>query len=436
MPNNLSESHPRPARWKLTALAIVTIAIVAAALMSTRPLPPRRVVMATGPQDSAYQAVGQLYREFFAKHRVKLELRTTNGAVDNIELLNEPGSGVSVGLAPSGLTNRTRSPDLLSLGSLFYEPFWFFSANGPLKSPEEAKNMRMALGQPGSGTYTVGRNVLAVLGLDRNSVNLKEMGIAESGEALLRGELDIVGMLQPWESVTVQRLLKDPRIELVSWKRADAHVALRPFLSKKILPRGVADLPNDLPRHDATLVATKANLIIRADLHPALQYLLLQAASEIHSPPGVFNAVAEFPAAQPFDLPLSDIARNYYVDGQPFLQRYLPFWLAAFTGRLLVLLIPILGIAYPLFRLMPAIYGWSMRRRILRLYGELKFLEGELDTAAPVSAANTLQQLNSLEKRASRMRVPIAFSQMLYTLKQHISLVRARVREEKIEREI
>ncbi|UCD69650.1 MAG: C4-dicarboxylate ABC transporter substrate-binding protein, partial [Betaproteobacteria bacterium] len=241
------------------------------------------------------------------------------------------------------------------------------------------------------------------------------------------GDLDFVGMSQPWDAEIVQRLLRDPRIETISWSRADAHVALRPFLTKKILPRGVADLANDLPRGDVTLVASKASLIVRDDLHPALQHLFLQAASEIHSSPGVFNKAGEFPAAEPVDLPLSDIARDYYRSGQPFLQRYLPFWLAAFTGRLLVLLIPIIGIAYPLFRLLPSLYGWSMRRRILRLYGELKFIEADLETHRSADPAAAVERLDRLEKRANRMRVPVAFTQMLYTLKQHISLVRGEI---------
>ncbi|UCH46525.1 MAG: C4-dicarboxylate ABC transporter substrate-binding protein [Betaproteobacteria bacterium] len=427
MANTVPGSRAQTARWPIVVAAIATLALIVVTFTLTRPLPPKTVIMATGPQGGAYDTVGQRYREFFARHRITLELKATNGSVDNIGLLKDPRSGVSVTLAQNGITNRTESPGLVSLGTLFYEPLWFFSGVGPLRSPKDVEKMRFALGLPGSGTYKVGRNVLALLGLRIDRMTLREMGVTESGEALLRGDLDFVGMSQPWDAEIIQRLLRDPRIEPISWARADAHVALRPFLSKKILPRGVADLANDLPRSDVTLVASKASLIVRNDLHPALQHLFLEAASEIHSSPGVFNRAGEFPAAEPIDLPLSNIARDYYRSGKPFLQRYLPFWLAAFTGRLLVLLIPIIGIAYPLFRLLPALYGWSMRRRILRLYGELKFIEAELEINTSAEPTAAIERLDHLERRANRMRVPVTFTQMLYTLKQHIVLVRGEI---------
>jgi TRAP-type uncharacterized transport system substrate-binding protein len=411
----------------MIAAALVTIALIVLALTLTRPLPPRTVVMATGPEGGAYQAIGQRYREIFAGHGVELEFKTTHGSVDNVELLRDPGSGVSVALVQSGITNADESPGLISLGTLFHEPFWLFSAVGPLETPKALQEMRVSLGRQGSGTYRLGRKVMNLVGLDVNRMQIQDMGATEAGEALMRGKLDFVGMSLPWEADIVQRLLRDPRIEPISWARADAYVALRPFLTKRILPHGISDLANDRPPRDVTLVASKASLIVHDDLHPALQHLFLEAASEIHSSPGVFNKVAEFPAAQPIDLPLSDIARQYYRSGQPLLQRYLPFWLAAYASRLLVILIPIFGIAYPLFRLLPALYGWSMRRRILRLYGELKFLEAEIEMNAPAASAMALEQLDHLEKRVNRMRVSTAFNQMAYTLKQHIQLVRERI---------
>ncbi len=403
------------------------VALVIFALAVTRPLPPRTVVMATGPEGDIFDLIGQRYAEIFARNGVKLILRKTNGSVDNIELLNDPRSGVSITIAQSGVTNQIESPHLVSLGTLFYEPFWFFSRRGPIKSPKDMENRRIAMGLPGSASYMLGRNILELLGVNLDRVQLREMDSAESAEALLRGEVDFAGMSQPWRSPSVQQLLRNPHIEPISWTRADAHVALRPYLSKLILPRGVADLANDLPRHDVILVAAKASLIVQDDLHPALQHLLLEAASQVHGIPGVFHKPGEFPAAEPVDLPLSSVARDYYRNGQPFLQRYLPFWLAAFASRLLVLLIPILGVAYPLFRIAPAIYGWSMRRRILRLYGELKFLEAELEIDSSIDPKSVADQLDRLEHRADRMHVPITFRQMLYTLKQHIALVRQRV---------
>ena len=384
--------------------------------------------MATGPENGIYDEIGKLYRKIFADNGVTLKLRQTNGSADNIKLLDDPHSGVSVALVMGGMTDTNRSPALESLGTVFYEPYWLFSRTAQEgRAKAIRKGMRVSMGMPGSGTYEIGREMITAVGIDTTAVDIRDLGPVEAGEALMRGELDFVGMSLPWVTPIVQRLLRDPNIITYDWLRADAHVALRPYLNKRILPRGVADLANDRPPRDITLIATRTSLIVRDDLHPALQQLLLEAASEIHGGPGVFNKSGEFPAAEPIDLPLSEYAREYYRNGTSFLQRYLPFWLAALTSRLLVLLIPLVGVAYPLFRLLPALYGWSMRRRILRLYGELKFLEAELETGTPADAAEVSEQLDRLEQRANRMRVPVTFNQMLYTLKQHIGLVRGRL---------
>jgi hypothetical protein len=228
----------------------------------------------------------------------------------------------------------------------------------------------------------------------------------------------------------VHQLFVDEFIRPFDWLRADAHVALRPYLNKLVLPRGVVDLSRDLPSKDLTLIAAKVSLVVREDLHPAVQYLFLETISEVHGAPGVFNKAGEFPAAEPIDLPLSPVAREYYRSGQPFLQRHLPFWLAAFVSPLLVVLIPVAGVIYPLFRLAPALFAWIVHSRIYRLYGELKFLEAELEmspSAANISALS--ERLDQLEGRADRLKIPRRFAHMLYTLKHHITLVRQRMRD-------
>ena len=51
------------------------------------------------------------------------------------------------------------------------------------------------------------------------------------------------------------------------------------------------------------MVAVKASLVVRRDLPAPVQYLLLDAAAQIHAPPGVFQKAGEFPAAAATDLP-------------------------------------------------------------------------------------------------------------------------------------
>ena len=173
-------------------------------------------------------------------------------------------------------------------------------------------------------------------------------------------------MLTSWDSPVVRRLLADKNIELASFPRTDAYVALYPFLNKLTVPEGVGDLARNRPPRNVVLFAPKASLVVRRDLHPAIKYLLLDAADQIHSGPGIFQKPGQFPALESIDLPLSEEAREFYKSGRPFLQRHLPFWLAVLIGRLLILIIPAIGLLYPLLRLVPAVYGYQLRRRILR----------------------------------------------------------------------
>jgi hypothetical protein len=234
-------------------------------------------------------------------------------------------------------------------------------------------------------------------------------------------------MVASWDTPIVRQLLASSDVVLPGFPRADAYVALYPYLTKLILPAGVGNMATNRPPTDVNLLAPKASLLVRRELHPAIQYLLLDAAQEVHSAPGIFQKAGQFPAEEQVDVPLTKDAHQFYKSGRPFLQRYMPFWLAVLAGRLLVLLIPVVGVAYPLLRVVPALYGWSMRRRVFRLYGELKFIETEVERGREGAAKDLLARLDRLEERANHLRVPDAFAHFLYTLRDHIDLVRERL---------
>ena len=330
----------------------------------------------------------------------------------------------------SGLTSEEESPALESLGTLFYEPFWFFSREADLGARLEGLHgKKVSIGPEGGGTRALAARFLAFDGIDQKNAQLLALTAAQSGDALLRGEIDAAAIVASWDTPAVRRLLDSSGIHLWEFPRTDALIALHPFLSKLVLPEGVANMVANRPPTDVTVVAPKASLVVRRNLHPAIQYLLLDAASEIHATPGIFQRPGQFPAPEEEDLPLSKEASRYYKSGDPFLQRNLPFWLAVVVGRVLVLLIPIIGLAYPLLRATPALYGWSMRRRIFRLYGDLKSIEIDFQAEGNRTTEDMLTRLNRLEERADHLRVPRAFATLLYTLRLHVGMVRTRLKE-------
>jgi len=191
----------------------------------------------------------------------------------------------------------------------------------------------------------------------------------------------------------------------------------------------VANMADNIPPSDVVMVAPKASLVVREDLHPAIQYLLMEAALEIHSAPGVFSKSGEFPAAEAIDFPLSKQAIQFYKTGRPFFQRNLPFWLSVLVQQLLVLLIPLIGVLYPLLRFAPPAFAWAMRRRVIGLYKELSLLEHEIDAGSVVAQdrADLLSRLGQLEEKVLHFRVPTSFEPLVYDLRAHITLVRSRL---------
>ena len=419
----LLPTHPR--RWTLL-LPLLTAAIVIAAIWYTTsalsPLPPHTVTMATGPDGGAYQDVGKRYQELLARHGITLNLLPTAGALENLALLRNPRSGIGIALLQGGITNQKESPDLAALGTVFYEPLWLFH-RGALQGRdlEALRGRRISIGPEGSGTRALVLQLLARQRLNEGFAQLLGLSHQAAAEALIRGEIDAALMLAAWDSPAVRQLVSEDGITLVSFPRADTYVALYPFLSKLTLPAGAGDMAKDRPPAAVTMFAPKASLVVRKDLHPAIQSLLLDAAEQVHSGPGIFHQARQFPAAEAVDLPLSDEARQYYRSGRPFLQRHLPFWLAVAIGRLLVFLIPLVGVMYPLFRLMPALYAWSVRRRIVRMYRDLKELEKD---GTPPDAL--YEGLERLEEKARHLQVPLFYSDSLYTLRLHIAMVRER----------
>src|SRR5262249_46110254 len=262
-------------------------------------------------------------------------------------------------------------------------------------------------------------------GIEEQAAELPALTPRTASEKLLAGEIDVTFMVASWEAPEGQRLLADEHVRLAGYPRGDAYVALCPFLHKVIVPEGVRDLAKDQPPNDVVLIAVKAGLMVRDTLHPALQLLLLNAAVQIHGGSSIFQRANEFPAADAIGPPLSDEALRFYKSGPPFLHNYLPFWMAERIAKLVILLIPILAVLYPMMRFLPALYDWTMRRKISRLYGELRFLEDKLATLDGENCIGKVAaQLGQLEQQANHLKVPVAYASTLYMLRNHIDLVR------------
>jgi TRAP-type uncharacterized transport system substrate-binding protein len=412
--------------WPYFSPAAILAILLAAGTYIVATLPPRTIVMATGPEGGSNYELGGRYREILAKSGIDLKLLPTAGSLENLRLLRDPKSGVSVALLQDGLADSAETSGVEALGTVGYEPLWLFHRTGIGGTLGALAGKRVSIGPEGSGGRAFALNLLKRTKTEGTIGELLGFPPQLAAEKLTAGDIDAAFVVTGWDSPAVQSLINAKGVELTSFERANAMVALYPFLTKLTLPRGIFDLANDLPPADIQLLASKSILAVRADLHSALQYLLLTAATEIHSRSGVFQKAEQFPVAESVDLPLSADAERFHRSGRPFLQEQLPFWFAVLIGKALVVLVPLAAVAFPLFRLVPVLYDWMMRSKIDHLYGEMRSVEHTMeDQAHDLDAPAMMARIDDLEQRAIHLRLPTSYDGSLYTVRIHIGLIRS-----------
>jgi len=412
--------------WYWIVFALPSAIVVTALFFIFVTLPPRTVTMATGAAGGANNELGLRYQEILARSGVRLRLVETRGSLDNLTRLRDPRSGVQVGFIQGGTTTKAESPHVESLGTVFFEPVWLFYRREIGHDIQAFRGRRVSIGPEGSGVRALALEILKRTKVDSVVGELLGFAPQEAADKLVSGELDIAFIVSGWDSPVVRRLMEADGVAVASVPRPDAFVALYPFLSKVVLPAGVADLAANRPPADVVMLSPKASLAVRGDLHSAIQYLLLNAAVEIHSPPGIFQKAGQFPAAESIDLPLSDEAQRFYKSGRPVLQEHLPFWLAALVERFLVVFIPALVLLYPALKLLPQAYDWLMQSKILRLYNEMRLIERDLVSGnEPPDALNA--KLDRVYQSASELQLPTKYASTQYTLRGHLDLVRSRL---------
>ncbi|MGD8701230.1 MAG: TAXI family TRAP transporter solute-binding subunit [Desulfosarcina sp.] len=415
---------------------VLTIIGFVVAYQFVSPAPPRALTMATGSPAGAYFAAGQTYREMMAQDGVSLELKNTSGSVENLRLLQSPSAEVDIAFVQGGLSQLAETDNLVALGSLFFEPMWVFQrAEALIQKMSDLQQLHIAVGPEGSGSRALTLQMLALNGINEANSQIVSYDNQMAADMLLKGQVDVAFFVSNYRSAYIQQLSRSKSVRLLGIDRAEAYAIRFPFLHVLKLPQGVLDLQANIPSRDLMLVAPTAQLVARADLHPALIQLLLQAAEKIHFKGGGFEKIGQFPTPQHIDFRLSEEAAHFYKSGPTFLQRYLPFWVANFISRTIVMLLPLVALLLPLFKLMPPLYRWRMRSKIYRWYKTLETIDAEINSGEmSQSLQKTVARLDDLEKTVAQISVPLAFREELYDLRLHIDLLRKKLGRGKIGR--
>ncbi len=433
------EKRVRSHRYEIVRRVVIAVAVIVALLWTVfqllQPAPQRRIVLASGSEGGVYHQHARRYIEILKRDGVKVEERLTAGAVENLRLLLDPTSHVDVAFMQGGVAEFPAADDIVMLASLYFEPLWIFYRDPAVLSQiNQLEGKRIAVGVKGSGTRALADRVLSANGLvaadgvGRGNTDLVSLGGDDALRALRAREIDALLLVGGAQMPAIQELVRDPVIKLMSLERADAYPRRFSYLSKLTLPAGTIDLGSNIPNRDVQMIATKAMLVAREGLHPALISLLADAAREIHGEQGYFEAAGEFPSTERVDLRVSTYADQHRRFGSNVLYRYLPFWVATVVERAIIVLLPLAVVLVPLFNYLPKFLEWRVRSRIYRRYGELSLLEKEVNTrTGELPIDRWLRDLDRIEQAVEQIQTPDKFASEAYTLREHVGLVRRAV---------
>ncbi len=390
---------------------------------------PNTITIASGPMGSTFQNFAEQYKKILAKEGVTLKIVPSEGSLDNFHKLSNPKVAVDVGFVLGGEVNGANIDNLVSLGSIAYQPLMIFYHGKAKNLLSDFKGQRLDIGKEGSGTHSLVLTLLKANGIEPNDGTAFVDNISgDSLRALEENRIDALFIMGDSTSRDLMhRLLHTPDIHLFNFTQADGYVRRINYLNKLELPKGSLDFGKNIPSEDLNLIGPTVELIARKGLHPALSDLLLEAAKEVHSSPGIFKNRGEFPAPQEHEFPISSDASRYYTSGKSFLYRTFPYGIASLIARLLSVIVPVAILLIPALKAAPAFYRWQMEYRIKSWYRALFEIERNafMHWSDPHKREELLRRLDHIENSVSKIVVPPKFGDLLYGLRGHITFVRS-----------
>ena len=428
-------AHLYHRQWLLIRLPILATALLVISFLwvVVWPIPPARLSITTAGAPGAYHSLGLQYAARFAAYGIELDVQTSEGSQQNIERLTAAQNPSDLAFMQGGFGylgtsgERRERSRIETLANVDIEGAWLFTNNRTITSLAQLNGLRIAVGPDGGGSRKVALRLLDQAQIDLKSVTLSSQIGQAAVDALTTGLVDAVFFVALPESDTLKRLLALPKTQLASLGKSAAIAERNPYLEPRLLTQGA--FGNGLPLRDTTILTATASLVAREGLHPALKRMALAVSTEVHTGGGLFHKAGDFPSLRRIDFPSAAQARPVLSSGLPFLERTLSFWWAQFIQRLLLIVLPVALLAWWLMQLLPGLLRWTLESHVSRWYGELKFIENELQSAQVpgMDLAQFLVRLNTIDAKLLSFRCPKELMPRCYVLRQHVDFVRQRL---------
>ena len=424
-------------RWLLIYLPIL-LALAGALGMVTRlwhPLPPPRLVIGTGPAQSSYLRLAQLYASRLEHHGIAVDLVTHPRPQDALQHMASVDGPIDAtfaqGLYAPANASSTAVGGVQALAVIGHEIVWVF-ARKDIADMAHLRGRRIATSVVGSSNRIAADLLLAHLRIRPDEVEfVPEVGDSALA-ALTEGRVDAVIHVATGDSQTANALARLDGVHILGMERAGALAARERRLWPVVMPQGSIELRSQLPTSDLPTMVTLTHLLARPGLHPALQRALLDVAGELHVMSGFLESPGRYPTTVGSDFPVSPVALQHARGERPWMETLLPFGTAQKAELFLYAVLPLGLLGVVLLLRAPRYIDWRVDAALQHIYGEVHFMEEDLarqTTAKPVALQPLLDRLDILERRVEQMQLPNRYAGRGYTLRQHLYQTRQRLIE-------
>ncbi|KAB7892816.1 TAXI family TRAP transporter solute-binding subunit [Poseidonibacter ostreae] len=417
---------------KFLPLSLLIFVLIVASFYITsqfiQPPSKKEFTIATGSKDGQYYKTALLYKEILEKQKVKVNIITSNGSIDNLNLLKEKKADMA--FIQNGIDHDVSTHKIKSLASTYYEPLWIFYKNEKYTMDYivELTSKKISIGKEGSGTFDLSSKILNDNNVNNTNSSILNYSTKEAKDKLLKGEIDAMFLVISPDSPIIKELLENPDINLFSFKRAKAYSRKYNFLEPITLYEGTINLYKNLPSQNVNLLSTTATLVVREDFSEELTRLILKSIKNIHNKKTLFETENQFPNIDNITIVPSTEAQRYFEYGDTWLEKIFPYWIASNLDRLKILLIPLLTLLIPLLKGGFPLYRWSIRSKIYRWYDEVQALDLDLEGLEKEELKNKLLEIEELKKEIKEeTKVPLSYMGEYYDLIMHLELIISKV---------
>ena len=413
-------------------ILIITIGFLVSLVMGLSfivPAPPKSIKIAAGDEYSSSFVTANKIKNEVEKTGITVQVVTSAGSLENLELLKNPKSNVSLAIIQSGTFKQAEHPNLESIANLYLTPLLAIYRKDAFQEPPEKMSdfigKRISIGVEEGNASLLFQQLTkySATSSDFETSQKKNWDLGKSLAALDKKDLDVVFVVErPDEEEWVLGALRNPNFGIFNMIKAYAYPS-RIKTSKVVeIPRATFSVQNNIPPKDTKTIGVSAELVAQKGINPAITGLILDVISKTQSNRSIFQKENEYPNDRELTFSQNEDSERYFRNGPSFLNKYLPFWVAVWGDRILKIMIPILAILIPVIKFYPQIIEFTTKQKLHAIYKELHRIEYDVEMHKDKQTLK--ERLMAVEMKATSLHLPELDTKSIYDLRANIQFVK------------